>query len=223
MKKLFLILLVSLMAISLVFAAQGDAGAGQQGTNVGSGTAQAGQGTGNGTQTNTETQTQNQNQNQNQGEVSQVQVRVQSGNYENSKGEQMQIQTENGFRLQVGGVGATSSMEMTQEQAQNKTMLKTKLSNGKNAEIKVMPNTASERAIERLQLKVCNSENNCQIELKEVGSGEQVKAAYEVKAQKEARILGMFKTKMQVQAQIDAETGEVIKAKKPWWAFIATS
>ena len=116
-------------------------------------------------------------------------------------------------------------MTVTQEQDQfeNKTNLKTQLSNGKKAEIKVMPDTASEKAIEGLQLKVCNlSENNCQIELKEVGNGEQVKAAYEVKAQKETRVLGMFKTTMHVQTQIDAETGETIQSKKPWWAFLAT-
>jgi hypothetical protein len=27
---------------------------------------------------------------------------------------------------------------------------------------------------------------------------------------------------MQVQAQVDAENGDVILAKKPWWAFLAT-
>ena len=207
------------MAISLVFAAQGNVGAGQTGT--GSGAIQSEQGAGEGTQTNTDLSTQNQGEEtqlQNQ-----VQVKVQSGNYLNQAGEQMQIQTGQGneVKLQSGNVEAKTTMNMTQEQTQNKTMLKTQLSNGKNAEIKVMPNTASERAIERLQLKVCNSSNNCSIELKEVGSGEQVKVAYEVKAQKEVKVLGMFKTKMQVQAQVDAETGEVINSKKSWWAFLA--
>lgn len=214
-------LFVSLMVISLVLAAQGNADlTGQQGIDIGSDTIQAGQGTGNGTQSNIETQTQNQGletslQNQEQ-------VRVRSGNYESSNGAQMQIQTENGFKLKVGNAEAQSSLEITQEQDQNRTTLKTQLSNGKNAEIKVMPNTASEKAIEKLQLKNCDSENKCSIELKEVGNGEQVKVAYEIQAQKEARFLGMFKTRMKVQAQIDAETGEVIQSKKPWWAFLAS-
>jgi hypothetical protein len=26
---------------------------------------------------------------------------------------------------------------------------------------------------------------------------------------------------MQVQAQVDAETGEIIQVNKPWWAFLA--
>jgi len=27
---------------------------------------------------------------------------------------------------------------------------------------------------------------------------------------------------MDVSAQIDAETGEIIRVKKPWWAFLAS-
>lgn len=89
-------------------------------------------------------------------------------------------------------------------------------------EVKIMPDTASERALERLRLNVCSEENNCSIELKEVGNGNQTKAAYEVKVEKQARVLGLFKTKIQVQAQVDAENGEVIQTKKPWWAFLAS-
>jgi hypothetical protein len=228
MKKVFLVLLVSLMAISLVLAANGDAGAGQQAGatdttgagNAGSDTAaQTGQGTGNGTQTNTELQTQNQGENT----QLQNQVRVQSGSYMNQAGEQMQIQAGAGneVKLQVGGVEAKSNMQVGSEydSVQNRTMLKTQLSNGKNAEIKVMPNTASETALAKLGAKC---EGECTIELKEVGNGEQVKAAYEIKTQKQARVLGLFKAQMQVQAQVDAETGEVIQAKKPWWAFLAS-
>ncbi|UCD03946.1 MAG: hypothetical protein JSW73_05410 [Candidatus Woesearchaeota archaeon] len=212
MKKIFLFLFVSLMAISLALAQGSDT--------AGSGEAQSGQGTVSGTQTNTDTQTQN------QGEEPQIQTqaRVRSGDYINAEGEQMQIQTQNGVRLRVGNAEANCSLELMQEQSevQNRIRLMTQLSNGRNAEIKVMPNVASEKAIERLRLKACNSENNCAIELKEVGSGQQVKAAYEVKAQKEAKILGLFKIRMRVQGQIDAENGEVIQIKKPWWSFLAT-
>jgi len=221
MKKIFLVLLVSLMAISLVLAARGDAGTGKQGTgatDAGSDTAKTRQGTGNGTQTNTELQTQN------QGENSQLQnqVRVQTGNYMNQAGQQMQIQSGvgNEVKLKVGGVEAKSKMQVGSEydSVQNRTKLQVKLSNGLNSEVKVMPDSASEKALERLKAKC---EDECTIELKEVGTGNQIKAAYEIKTQKEARVLGIFKAKMQVQAQIDAETGEFIKAKKPWWAFLA--
>jgi len=113
-------------------------------------------------------------------------------------------------------------MQMNREMTGSEAKFKVQLSNGRNAEIKVMPDTASERARERLQLKVCAPEN-CQIELKEVGQGEQTRAAYEVQAQKQVKVLGLFKKQMQVQAQVDAENGEVIRTKKPWWAFLASN
>ena len=106
-------------------------------------------------------------------------------------------------------------MQMFQEQAQNRTRLKVQLSNGRYSEIKVMPDVASEKALERLRLRVCTAERNCTIVLKEVGSGNQTKAAYEIQAERHARILGLFQAKMQVKAQVDAETGEVIKIGKP--------
>lgn len=213
-RNMYLALLISLMTISFVFAAQGNAEEGQ-GLSVNAGLS--------GAQIEQDSNGEIQNTENNNDDIQlQVEEKVRAGNYENSNGKQMKIQTENGFRFQVEGIEAKSSMVMSQEQVQNKTMLKARLSNGRDAEIKVMPNTASETAIERLRLKSCNSENNCSIELKEVGNGEQMKIAYEVKVQKESRILGMFKAKMQVQAQINAENGEVIRSKKPWWAFLAT-
>jgi hypothetical protein len=60
------------------------------------------------------------------------------------------------------------------------------------------------------------------ITLKEVGQGNETRAAYHAEAQKEFRILGLIKKQAKVQAEIDAETGEVISSKKPWWAFIAS-
>ncbi|MFA7707389.1 MAG: PepSY domain-containing protein [Candidatus Pacearchaeota archaeon] len=93
------------------------------------------------------------------------------------------------------------------------------LSNGRKAEIKIMPETASERARERL------GELNFTIELKEVVSGSETRdnrPVYELTGDKEGRFLGLFKTKGKIITQIDAETGEVVKTKKPWWAFLAS-
>ncbi len=123
-------------------------------------------------------------------------------------------------------VEANTTLEIEQEneqdeQGKNKTKLKAKLSNGRKAEIKVMPDVASERALERLRLRVCSGENNCTIELKEVGKGEETQLAYELQAERHSRILYIFRKKMQVKGWVDAETGEVIKTGKPWWAFLA--
>ncbi|MBU1632248.1 MAG: hypothetical protein KJ580_03490 [Nanoarchaeota archaeon] len=246
MKKIFLSLIVCILMISLVLA-QGQQGIHEPGTGIenpelkeaGQGTGQGqdndqetGQGTGDsseqevgqGVQTNTETQQQNQGEETQIQNQIQTQSRVKSGSYTTENGKQLQIQEQSNNKVQLksGKASAQTSMEMIKEQAQDKTKLKVKLSNGKNSEVKVMPDTASEKAMERLRMKVCSEENNCQIELKEVGQGEQVRAAYEVQAQKQAKFLGLFKTKMQVQAQVDAENGEVIRVNKPWWAFLAS-
>ena len=109
--------------------------------------------------------------------------------------------------------------EETDENGEKK--FKMKLSNGNDAEIKVMPETASQTALTRLRLKVCSEESNCSIELKEVGKGDDTKPAYELQAQRHFRILGLFRTKAQVKAQVDAETGKIVSVKKPWWAFLA--
>ena len=151
-------------------------------------------------------------------------IKVQSGIHMNNAGQMMKIQQQENkrMRLEVEGVAANCDCNMTQERVKNKTKLFAKLSNGKNAEIKVMPNTASERALKRLRLKVCSEENGCQIELKEVGVGNKTQLAYELKTQRKSKVFGLFKAQMRVEAQVDAETGEIIQVKKPWWAFLAS-
>ena len=160
----------------------------------------------------------------NQQTQSQTRVRVQNGTHLGEGGQMLKIQTQenNKIKLEVGGVSADCDFEMKQEKVQNKTKLYAELSNGKNAEIKVMPDAASEKALERLRLKVCSEENECQIELKEVGSGEKAQLAYELKIQRQSKVFGLFRARMQVQAQVDSETGEIIRVKKPWWAFLAS-
>ncbi len=158
-------------------------------------------------------------------EQTQAKVNVQNGEYVGEGGQTLKVQTQsnNRIRLEVGGVSADCDCEMKQEKVQNKTKLYVTLSNGKNAEIKIMPNTASERALERLRLKVCSEENNCTIELKEVGKSEEEKQlAYEVQIERHSRILGIFQKKMQVRAEVSTENGEVIDIDKPWWAFLAS-
>jgi len=103
----------------------------------------------------------------------------------------------------------------------NNTKLKAKMSNGQIKEIKIMPDAASKKALQRLRLKNCVEEEGCTLELKEVGSGKDKQLAYELQAERHSRILWMFRKKMEVKAQIDAETGELIRVKKPWWAFLA--
>ena len=110
-------------------------------------------------------------------------------------------------------------MNLSAEDIDNKTLLRAYLSNGRHAFIKVMPNRASAIALERLKAKCL--ERNCSVELKEVGVGNKTRVAYVVETEKDSRILFIFPKKMRVMADVDAENGEFIELRKPWWAFMA--
>ena len=207
MKKILLLGIICVLMSSLVLAEESK-GIHEPGTGIETPELkEAGQGTGQGLE---------------EGEVQGQRMMVQTGDYVNQMGKQMKIhqQANNRFILEVGGVSADCPFNLTQEQVQNRTKLYAGLSNGRNAEIKVMPDTASETALQRLRLKNCDE--NCTIELKEVTAGNQARAAYEVKSQRNSKVLGLFGARMNVQAQVDAETGELIRVNKPWWAFLAT-
>lgn len=153
-----------------------------------------------------------------------VMAKIKAGNYMDQEGKGFSVEAGEGekLKLRVMNITAHLGLNITPEQVQDKVRLMTQLSNGRNAEIKIMPDAASETALQRLRLKVCSSENNCTITLKEVGTGNQTRAAYEIQVERHARILGLFQTKMQVRSQVDAENGEVLSVGKPWWSFLAT-
>ncbi len=98
--------------------------------------------------------------------------------------------------------------------------IRARLSNGRFAEIKVMPETAS--AVAQAQAEARCAEANCSLVLKEVGRGDDARAAYEARVQKDARFLGLFRAKMVLAVLVDAETGDIIAVNRPWWAFLAT-
>lgn len=122
-------------------------------------------------------------------------------------------------KVEIKGFGSTISTDIAALRAGTKTSVSVSLSNGKNAEVKVLPETASIKALQNMQAKC--EEGTCTVELKEVGSGNDIKVQYEVKTQKKAKIFGIFGTTMQVSAEVDAETGTV-KTHGPWWSFLAT-
>ena len=75
-----------------------------------------------------------------------------------------------------------------------------------------MPDTASEKAIAVLEMK-----KGVEIVLKDTG-----KPFYEIKGKKDSKLFRIFNKEMEVKTEIDAETGEIISVKKPWWAFLAS-
>lgn len=77
-------------------------------------------------------------------------------------------------------------------------------------EVKIMPDTASEKAIQMLGLK-----KDVEIELKDVG-----KPMYEISGKKEVKILRLIRVNMLVKAKLNAENGELEEIDKPWWSFL---
>lgn len=77
--------------------------------------------------------------------------------------------------------------------------------------INYMPDKVREKIREKLR---ANLENET-IELDEDGT-------YQMRAEKKSKLFGLFRVRERVTAQIDAETGEIIRTRGPWWGFLAT-
>jgi len=136
-----------------------------------------------------------------------------------------EIKKENGWRLRAGEYYANCEEDCELEEYDKH--FRAKFSNGRHALIKIMPDVAAERALERLRLKNCIEAEGCTIELKDVGPREnaednETEVVYELKRYRHAKVFGFIKAKMHVKAHVDAQTGEVIKVKKSWWAFLAS-
>jgi len=115
------------------------------------------------------------------------------------------------IKIKVRNVEIDSDVELEQEGGS----LKAKLSNGNKQGIKIMPDTASQTAIEKMQTKGIN------IQLKEVGEGNDLSVVYEAEGNKSVKFLGLFKVRAQITAIISAENGEVLRLEQPWWYFLA--
>ncbi len=117
-------------------------------------------------------------------------------------------------------VVAETELEMSAENDNNQFALRAQLSNGRWALVKYLPDVASEKAISKMKAKC--EERGCTIELKEVSVGGKSKLVYEVEGEKQAKVFGLFKSRMRVRTQINAENGDVIAINRPWWAFLAS-
>ncbi|MFH1500410.1 MAG: hypothetical protein ABIE22_00500 [archaeon] len=98
----------------------------------------------------------------------------------------------------------------------NQTRLKAKTKNGETKEVKLMGDEARERIRERA--RICEGDGNCTAKLSEING----QLMYEFEGKKESRLFALFKKQMKVKAEVDAETGEITRVNKPWWAFLAS-
>ena len=82
--------------------------------------------------------------------------------------------------------------------------------NNQTRKIRVLPDHVQEKIRERIRARL----ENQSIELDEDG-------IYRIQGKKKARLFFLFPVREKIRAQIDAETGEIIKIRNPWWGFLA--
>jgi len=115
----------------------------------------------------------------------------------------------------IDGLEVETELEIEDEFEGNETDVSAVLSNGKKAKIKVLPDRASEIALERL-----GALNFTKIELKEIRHKNVPRVVYNIETNKEGKFFGIFKLKLKVEGQVDPETGEFLGINRPWWAFL---
>ena len=71
-----------------------------------------------------------------------------------------------------------------------------------------------DKAKERLQNHTRTKLHNESVNLTEEGY-------YQMQAKKKARLFWLIPVKENVHAKINAETGEAVKIRNPWWGFLA--
>lgn len=74
-----------------------------------------------------------------------------------------------------------------------------------------LPDAVRDRVRERIRARIAENES---IQLEEDGN-------YSVEVQKESRFLGIFPVHENVHIKINAENGDVLNQRAPWWSFLA--
>ena len=212
MKKELVIIVVLMFVLSFVVAQQGNMQAGNQNKNVTTNQYQKG----NLTQAQIQSIIQNKNrlriQIQNQSECpnncscddSSIKCRFQNGTREMT----IKAGQSGNTIVQVKNTNASTQVQLYKDGEKVYGIFK----NNETKEINLLPDQVKERIEERLRERV--RLNNTNITLNENGQ-------YEVQAQKRARLLWIIPVKEKVQAQIDAETGEITRTRNSWWGFLA--
>jgi hypothetical protein len=108
--------------------------------------------------------------------------------------------------MQVKGVNASASVTLYKSDGKIYAVNK----DNETREIKMFPNQVRERIRERLQRQLENEnitlDNN---------------SLYQYKAEKRARLFLLFPVRVAVQAELNPETGKVLRLRNSWWSFLA--
>lgn len=143
------------------------------------------------------------------GEEREVELEIEERNVD---GKSMKL-----FRADDNGIEARSELEIRKnESADGRIVVKVKTKDGKEKEIKVLPDRASEIAKARLKAKFGNNS----LEIREIVHNNLPRVVYHLEGNSSGKFLGIFKTNMNVNTEVDAETGEVVVVNRPWWSFM---
>ena len=126
---------------------------------------------------------------------------------ETEDGREMTVYAKSGnIIFQVKGINASTQVILYHH---NKTSY-AELPNGTIKEIKIMPDEVQEKIKNKIKSKL----EKFNITLDENG-------IYEIQMQKKAKLFFLFPVKEKVQAEVNAENGEIVRLKSSWWGFLA--
>lgn len=109
--------------------------------------------------------------------------------------------------MQVKGINASTGVILYKSENKIYGVFK----NNETKEVKILPDQIRERIREKIKARL----ENQTIELDEDG-------VYQILARKRARLFGFISVRARVRAEVDSETGEVLRIKRPWWDFLAS-
>ncbi len=94
----------------------------------------------------------------------------------------------------------------------------------KNNETKriILPDEARERLHEKMKQRIKEEQRQRkQIMLEDENITLNEEGYYDIQAKKRARLFWLIPVKERIHTEIDAETGDIIKQRNPWWGFLA--
>jgi hypothetical protein len=118
------------------------------------------------------------------------------------------------MRIQGKNTEARTKLRLRMVEEHNQSKIRIRLSNGDETTVNIMPDEIYEKVRKRLNTK------NISLELEEKIHKNIPRVIYNIKANKNGRFLGIFKTKIRLEGEIDSETGEVLKMHAPWWSAL---
>ncbi|MBA7681588.1 hypothetical protein ES703_89928 [subsurface metagenome] len=108
--------------------------------------------------------------------------------------------------IQVKNANASTSVTLYKSEGKVYGVFK----DNETKEVRVMPDMVKDKVRERVAREL----ENQTIELDEDG-------VYQFRARKRARLFGFIRVRVKVRAEINSETGELVKIRNSWWAFLA--